>query len=107
MNKTDTLKLIQDLTKKLTESGLLVEAGFTGLRMLAIAPDAGPQQIDAMRTAFFCGAHHLFTTMMTSLDEGKTPTQKDFQRMHQIHTELEAFMEDFKKRHGKDGPTVQ
>lgn len=107
MNKTDTLKLIQDLTRKLTESGLLVEAGFAGMRIMAIAPDASPAQIDAMRTAFFCGAHHVFTAMMNTVDGGDKPSDGDMARMKALHEELENFMDGFAKRHQIKRQTVQ
>lgn len=87
------------LTRSLTDAGLLIEAGFAGLRAVAIDRDAPPDQLHEMRLAFFAGAQHLFGSIMSILDPGTDPTVADMSRMGQIHTELERFVVEFTKRH--------
>lgn len=92
---------LQRLSRELTERGKLIEAGWVGLRIAAVAPDAPQPQLDEMRQAFFAGAQHLFSSIMTILDPGEEPTDKDLCRMDQIADELNEFIEDFKMRHAQ------
>ena len=94
MPKIDLTKLTKDLVDK----GLLIEAGWQGLRIMAMPKDAPQIQIDEMRMAFFAGAQHLYSSIMSVMDEGTEPTDKDLQRMEQIHNELNRFIIDFSKK---------
>jgi hypothetical protein len=92
---------IENLTKDLTDKGLLIEAGFAALRHMAIAKDASAEQVDEMRGAFFAGAQHLFASIMSILDPGdEEPTENDLRRMSLISDELDRFLADYKLRHG-------
>jgi hypothetical protein len=84
---------------ELIDTGCLIEAGWIALRILAIAPDAPQVQLDEMRTAFFAGAQHLFGTILSTLDRGGEPTERDLHRLELIHQELENFVKDFNLRH--------
>jgi hypothetical protein len=84
--------------RELTDNGKLIEAGFVGLRIAAIPLDAPAIQIEEMRNAFFAGAQHLFSSIMTILDPGAEPTDKDLERMDLIDRELKAFINDFSIR---------
>lgn len=86
------------LQKQLADDGKLIEAGWIGLRLVAVPPDAGPTQLTEMKMAFFAGCAHLFTAMMGVMDEGQEPTDADMNRMALIHAELEAFEQQFKLR---------
>lgn len=87
------------LTRELTDSGKLIEAGWVGLRIACELIDAPADQLREMRMAFFAGAQHLFGSIMNILEPGEEPTDKDLQRMDLIHTELDAFIKDFELRH--------
>lgn len=89
------------LQKQLADDGKLIEAGWVGLRLVAISPKAGATQLEEMRMAFFAGCAHLFTAMMGVMDPEAEPTGDDMLRMAKIHAELEAFEEAFKLRFGK------
>jgi hypothetical protein len=94
--RADLEKLLVDLT----ERGLLIEAGFVSLRLAALDPTAPDIQITEMRMAFFAGAQHLFTSIMSILEPGsEEPTEKDMLRMDLIHRELDKFGRDFELRH--------
>lgn len=80
-----------ELTKKLTDEGKLVEAGFAAFQHLAMSKDAPPQQVSEMRLAWMAGADHLFSSIMIILDAGAEPTEKDMHRMDLINTELERW----------------
>lgn len=73
--------------------------GWVGLRLACELVDAPPDQLREMRMAFFAGAQHLFSSIMTVLDPGEEPTDKDLQRMDLIHQELDAFIKDFALRY--------
>ena len=90
---------LEKLTRSLTDKGLLVEAGFVGLRAAAMSPDAPQIQVDEMRMAFMAGAQHLFASIMTILDPGEEPTNADLRRMDLIDKELRAFGESFQLQH--------
>jgi hypothetical protein len=89
------------MTKELIDQGKLVEAGWFGLRMIAIPERASKDQLDDMRAAFFAGAHHVFASIVSIMDPGDEPTDADLRRMDQINTELEQFVEQFKLKYGK------
>ena len=82
---------LERLSRELTDKGKLIEAGWVGLRLAAIPDDAPAVQLDEMRKAFFAGAQHLFSSIMTILDEDREPTDADLRRMGLISDELEAF----------------
>lgn len=90
---------LQRLERQLVDDGKLIEAGWVGLRLAAIAPDASATQLEEMRNAFFAGAQHLFASIMDILDPGEEPTSADLERMNLIDKELRVFIENFKLRH--------
>lgn len=94
---------LQRLERELVDKGSLIEAGFVGLRLAAIPLDASAVQIEEMRNAFFAGAQHLFSSIMTILEPGTEPTAKDLERMDLIDRELKKFINDFTLRHTKVG----
>lgn len=53
-----------------------------------------------MRKAFFAGAQHLYASIMSFLEPGQEPTEKDEKRMEAIDKELRDYYEQFKKEHG-------
>lgn len=91
---------LERLSRELTDEGKLIEAGWVGLRLAAVPLDAPAIQLDEMRNAFFAGAQHLYSSIMTILDPGAEPTDNDLRRMELIHNELQGFIQDFELRHG-------
>lgn len=94
---------LERLTKELTDKGKLIEAGWVSLRLVAIPLDAPAIQLDEMRTAFFAGAQHLFSSIMTFLEPGVEPTDKDLERFDHVSAELDAFVRDFELRIKTEG----
>lgn len=92
---------IKALTKTLVDSGKIIEAGYTGLVMVAFPKETSPQQISEMRSIFFAGAQHLFTSIMNVLETGAEPTANDLNRLSLIYDELEQFRKEFELRHFK------
>lgn len=89
---------LTELARVLIAQGLLIEAGFAGLRAAAIPAAAPPVQVEEMRNAFFAGAQHLFNSVMSVLDPEDEVTEDDMERMNKISAELEAFIDDFELR---------
>lgn len=89
-------QFLEALSRRLTDDGKLIEAGWVGLRLMAVPPNAPAVQLDEMRMAFMAGALHLFSSIMTILDPGLDETEADLRRMGQINQELEAFGEELK-----------
>lgn len=87
--------------RELTDRGLIIEAGFVGLRFASIPPDAPAVQIEEMRNAFFAGAQHLFASIMSILDPGEEPTEDDLRRLTTISKELDDFIDKHKAKHTK------
>ena len=86
---------LERLSRDLTDKGKLIEAGWISLRIACELEDAPKIQLEEMRNAFFAGAQHLFSSIMTILDPGADPTDKDLERMDLIDKELRAFINDF------------
>lgn len=93
--------------RELVDKGKLIEAGWVGLRVAAIPEDAGKAQLEEMRNAFFAGAQHLFSSIVSILDDDREPTPTDLWRMDLISTELEVFIRDFSRRHDMPGSRTQ
>ena len=90
---------LERLSRELTDQGKLIEAGWVSLRLAAIPLDASAIQLQEMRMAFFAGSQHLFGSIMSILDPGEEPTEKDMERMDLIQRELQIFIDDFTLRH--------
>lgn len=89
-------ELLDQICRKLTDEGKLIEAGFMGLR-LSIPDDAPQVQIKEMRYAFFAGAQHLFASIMGILEPGAEPTDNDLRRLSLISEELDEFVRKLKQ----------
>lgn len=100
MSESQRRKRLHEEARKVTEEatarGLLIEAGFEGLRLMAF-PSAPIDQVVFARQAFFAGAQHLLASIQTILDPGDEPTEADLRRMAQISDELERFRIEFEK----------
>jgi hypothetical protein len=86
---------LKRLERELADKGRLIEAGWVGLRLAWVPLDAPAHQLDDLRAAFFSGAQHLFTSIMSVLDPGEEPTEKDLDRMSLIQRELDQFIQVF------------
>jgi hypothetical protein len=93
-------EFIAAVEKKLIDEGLLIEAGWQGLRLAAIPPDAPDIQLEEMRNAFFAGAQHLYVTLLRVMEDGEDATATDLARMGKIDDELQRFHGEFVARHG-------
>ncbi len=94
-----TLKtILEKLHRDLVDEGKLIEAGWIGMRIACVPDDASEVQISEMRLAFFAGAQHLFGSIMSILDPGAEPTEKDMERMSLIDAELRRFISEFTLR---------
>ncbi|RXG91621.1 hypothetical protein [Bradyrhizobium zhanjiangense] len=90
-NRKEIERLATELSKKLADEGKLIEAGWTGYRMLVLPPDAPQIQVDECRFAFMAGSQHLFSSIMTILDSGDQESEADLRKMDLIDKELRAF----------------
>lgn len=101
---TDTNKIIQgmaeDIIRQAADRGQIIEAGWIGLRYAAVAKDAPAIQLKEMRMAFFAGAQHLFSSILTVLEPDAEPTEADLRRMDMIKSELDEFLRQFRAEHG-------
>jgi hypothetical protein len=99
--KVEIETLARELSKRLSDQGRLIEAGWIMLRAMAVPPNAPEVQINEMRYAFMAGAQHLFASIMDVLDPGEEPTNTDLRRLELIHNELDAFVKEMELRHGR------
>lgn len=83
------------LQRQLADDGNLIEAGWVGFRLVAVPKDAGPVQLSEMKLAFFAGCNHLFSAIMSNLEEGAEPTEADLRRLSLIHEELDGWFHAF------------
>lgn len=80
-----------ELSKQLADRGKIIEGGWLGFRLAVVPENAPAIQVDEMRKAFWAGSLHLFSSIMSILDPGAEPTEKDLRRMDLIHRELMEF----------------
>lgn len=69
----------------------VIERARQGYNAEVIPRDAGTRQRVETRRAFYAGAHILFRSIMTILDPGEEPTDRDMAQMSAIAAELERF----------------
>jgi len=104
MSKKEIVRMVAEtLTRDMMDQGKIIEAGWIALREVAIPKDASQAQLDDMRAAFFAGAAHLFSSIMSILEEGEDATAGDLRRLDLIHRELEQFEKQFLQRTRKAG----
>jgi hypothetical protein len=94
--------VLEQATKTLTDEGKLIEAGWVGYQLAVMSPDAPALQLDECKLAFFAGALHLFSSIMTILDAGAEPTDNDLARLDNIQAELGKFGKDFESKIKKE-----
>lgn len=97
---TNVEQRAKELMKAAMDAGKIIEAGFVGLRILAIPANATPAQVQDMRMAFMAGAQHLFSSILCVLDPGTDATEADLRRMDLIHDELEAYRKEMESKAG-------
>jgi hypothetical protein len=88
-------EMIDRITRDLVDQGLIIEAGWVGLRMMSVPKDAPQIQVDEMRNSFFAGAQHLWGSIMSMMDPDAEPTAADMKRMGLIHKELDKFIKEY------------
>jgi len=88
--------LAAKLTKEFTDKGKLIEAGFAAMVITMMPTNTSTEQMHDMRCAFFLGAEHLFSSIMSVLDPDADETETDLARMTKIYREIEEFKEEFK-----------
>jgi hypothetical protein len=87
--------MVKQMTKRLTDEGRLIEAGWQTMRIQVVPPTASDVQLTEMRKAYFAGAQHLFASIMTVMGEdGGEPTAEDLHRLDLIDQELRGFVEE-------------
>jgi len=97
---TDRGRILQELTRQLTDDGKLIEAGWASFRAIVYPHLSQGDQLEQLRSAFFAGAQHLFMSVMTVMDEDREPTEADLRRMSEIQGELVRFEAAFREKHG-------
>ena len=89
-----TKEEIARLTKGLVDSGKLVEAGWMAFRLSVLNSEATDIKVRDARIAYFCGAQHLFSSIISFLEEGADATDNDMDRMSKLAIELESFVKE-------------
>jgi hypothetical protein len=92
-------RIHDELMKRFTADGRLIEAGWQSMLLLVVPKDAPDVQVKEMRNAFFMGAQHLYAALMCIMDEDAEPTEADMKKMSLIHHELEAFRKEVTTTH--------
>ena len=83
--------ILEYWSRRSADQGRIVEDGWLSFRKMVIPPDAPAIQVSEMHKAFLAGAQHLFGSIMTILEPGAEPTEKDLARMDLIAKELGDF----------------
>ena len=92
MNDEQRRETINNMVKAMTDQGLLIEAGWVAFQHIFMSdPTVTGQQKHDMRIAFFCGAQHIFGSVINMLDPGDEPSDKDLARMDSVSQEIDRF----------------
>ena len=94
------------LAKRLIDEGKLIESGWVIFEGLTVPREAGQTQRREMRLAFMAGAQHVFASLMSVLDPGEEPTERDMRRMDSIHNELELVRKELELRYKRPEGTA-
>jgi hypothetical protein len=97
-NREQIERIATEVSKRVADDGRLIEAGWTGYRVLVLPADASAVQIDECRMAFMAGSQHLFSSLMNILDPGEAETQGDIHKMELIERELRVFGREMEQR---------
>jgi hypothetical protein len=103
MSREELEKMVDALIKKASDKGQLIEVGWLSLR-LVYDPKASESQVETLREAFFAGASHVFTSIMTVMDSDREPTAQDLRRMALIQSEIQEFISEFRFKHNLKVP---
>lgn len=82
--------LIDKITAEWADKGKIVEGGWQAFVAVSLK-GAPPEQLREMRKAYYLGAQHLFASIMSFVEEGVEPTDKDMRRMTLVQDELKKF----------------
>lgn len=88
------------ITKSAMDKGLIIEAGWAAFAAVIYPRGMSQTQHDQLRDAFFAGAQHLFSSLMTAMDSGDDASPQDITRLALIDNELNSYMQEVKARHG-------
>ena len=91
MSAKEFHELIVGVTRGLADDSKLIAAGWYGFAKHVMQHDVSDAQRHDMCVAFFAGADHLYSSIMSMLDPGVEETPGDMRRMAAIHDELEKF----------------
>lgn len=89
-------KIVDELTKKLVDEGKIIEAGWMIFRLCSTAI-VSEETASLCRDIYFLGAHHLYSSIMSMLEDGVNETPNDLKRMELIDTELRYFVQKYKE----------
>lgn len=76
-----------------------IESGWQSYRHMVLPADAPEVQVKECQQAFYAGAAILFQGLMTALDPGNEPTDRDMLRMANIQAELDEFGQQLDRRY--------
>lgn len=85
------------LLQEWSDRGMIVEGGWRAYELLTGLQDAPAVQRRECRKAFFLGAQHLFACVVSMLDPGTEPTDKDLKRMDLLDKELKQFLAELQQ----------
>ena len=88
----DIGKKIAKIVKYWADQGLLIEGGWQSYKIIVLPPAAHPTQEAATQEAYYAGAHHMFTSLMSMWEPGEEATANDLHRMDLIDSELQAWV---------------
>lgn len=84
------------ITKEFADQGLIIQAGWAAFCIIEDIEDEADLN-PKLKEAYFAGAQHLWSSVLSFLDEGSEPTITDLRRMDLIQQELDVWVERKKK----------
>ena len=88
----EALRIARPKARKLACQGRLVDETFKLFQRM-VFPGAPPDQVAALRIAFFAGAQEVFMLLTAGTDDSEDVTEGDMEFMENWTSELERFHE--------------
>ena len=91
-------ELAAEITKRFTDEGQLIAAGWAAFQCLVASKHQHIPAHQQIRLAYLSGAQHLWGSIFANLDPDEEPTEQDMRRMAMVEQEMERIygeLQDF------------
>lgn len=89
-------ELLRQFSQKLVDEGKIIAAGFEVVKN-TLGQGLPAAEIGRLQLAYFAGAQHVFSSIITMFEDGDGATEKDIERLTKMGMEIETINEVLEK----------